>query len=260
MYDDYSKLFERCLLDRKYFSEGLYGLSLKPDAHILDLGCGSGGSTKIISECYPEAIIIGMDCSKEALDYAISKVECERINFIYGDARSIPFSDGMFDCCVSRMMLDITGDSDPYLREMSRILRNGGKLLIYGNVRTTALGPALPRHTLKMLSAYERYLRLSKRQGFDVAYIKSFLEEQCDLEVTTRRIIKDTVDPGRDKLIEYYTVDQKDIDSFSKNNLFTRLHLMRENEVLEYEQDLVRMLLDPDVYLSFEQAIIYAVK
>jgi len=37
---------------------------------ILDLGCGNGAKTRLVTEAYPDAEVVGVDCSKEALDAA----------------------------------------------------------------------------------------------------------------------------------------------------------------------------------------------
>lgn len=37
---------------------------------VLDLGCGNGGKTRLVTEAYPDAEVVGVDLSAEALDAA----------------------------------------------------------------------------------------------------------------------------------------------------------------------------------------------
>ena len=50
-------------------------LDIKPRTMILDLCCGTGDFTKIISKFYPRAKIIGLDFSEEMLKLAKRKIQ-----------------------------------------------------------------------------------------------------------------------------------------------------------------------------------------
>ena len=66
--EDLRRLYERTMLDRKYLFNSLAELQLPKNARIIDIGCGSGGSTQIVRECYPEAEIFGVDNSAAAIE------------------------------------------------------------------------------------------------------------------------------------------------------------------------------------------------
>ena len=75
MNSELNQLYCRAMLDREYLKKALYGLQLKQFCDIADVGCGPGGSTKIIQDCYPNASIVGIDKSKKAIEYARKKAE-----------------------------------------------------------------------------------------------------------------------------------------------------------------------------------------
>ena len=61
MLSDLLKLYERAMLDKEYLEFSLNICRLPDQAKIIDVGCGTGGSTKIIMDCYPNASVIGID-------------------------------------------------------------------------------------------------------------------------------------------------------------------------------------------------------
>lgn len=75
MNSELNQLYCRAMLDREYLKKALYGLQLEQFCDIADVGCGPGGSTKIIQDCYPNASIVGIDKSKKAIEYARKKVD-----------------------------------------------------------------------------------------------------------------------------------------------------------------------------------------
>ena len=56
----------------KYFA--LKELDIKPRSVVLDLCCGTGDFTKIISKFYPRAKVIGLDFSEKMLKLAMKKI------------------------------------------------------------------------------------------------------------------------------------------------------------------------------------------
>ena len=258
--EDLRRLYERTMLDRKYLFNSLAELQLPKNARIIDIGCGSGGSTQIVRECYPEAEIFGVDNSAAAIEYASRLTENEIIKYINSDASHLPFPDNYFDCCVAKMILDIVASPEGILEEMVRILKPHGILLIYGNTKSTAQGTELLKNSDKLIKAYERYTRLTGWKGFNIEYLKEILLQKYKMTVSVQEIIKDTINPGREQLAGYYQMSEKEVEACAQNNVLVKLGLISSEEVIEYEISLNGLLTNSNEYLYFEQAIISAVK
>lgn len=258
MLSDLLKLYERAMLDKEYLEFSLNICRLPDQAKIIDVGCGTGGSTKIIMDCYPNASVIGIDNDFNVLEYATSNVIHKNLKFVCADAKQLPFQKDHFDCCVSRMLLNIVPDSLNYLSEMKRVLKPKGMLILYGNVRSTALGSNLLKNSDKIINGYNRFLRLTNQHGFDVDYIKNILEQELNMKVMVQRIIKDVYNPGRKKLLSYYAIPEEELESSLEENVLVKLKLIKREEIIEYENSLWQVLIDGAEYVSFEQAIIYA--
>lgn len=104
---------------------------------VLDLATGSGDVAFAISKHLPSnALIIGMDFCQPMLDEAVRKQSTAatqqfgNITFTLGDALNLPLADESFDVITIAFGLRNLADRDRGLREMRRILKPGGRLII----------------------------------------------------------------------------------------------------------------------------------
>ncbi len=91
---------------------------LKPDS-ILDVGCGTGYVTDIISGSL-KVNVVGCDLDKKRLSVARRHFNQE---VIVADVTRLPFRDGSFDAVVAMEILEHLQNPDPALSELKRIAR-----------------------------------------------------------------------------------------------------------------------------------------
>ncbi len=73
--------------------------------NILDIGCNCGIFTGFLAEILPEAKVIGIDPSREAIKFAQTRhKKCSNLEFIVGHSDNLPVK-GPFDVVVLRMVL-----------------------------------------------------------------------------------------------------------------------------------------------------------
>ena len=94
---------------------------------ILDVATGSGDLALAIQRRLPHAKIVAADFSPKMLQIARSKGVRETI---IADALQLPFTERSFDCVTIAFGLRNIADWGAALREMSRILGDGGHLLV----------------------------------------------------------------------------------------------------------------------------------
>jgi ubiquinone/menaquinone biosynthesis C-methylase UbiE len=107
----------------------LVRLSIQPGDRVLDVGCGTGVLLAGLAESCPGARLVGIDPVPEMLAIARRRVPAH-VELREGRAERIPAADGSFDLVVSCNMLHYVGDPSSALREMTRVLRPGGRVLI----------------------------------------------------------------------------------------------------------------------------------
>jgi ubiquinone/menaquinone biosynthesis C-methylase UbiE len=93
---------------------------------ILDLGCGTGETTRSLSEICTGCLVVGLDRSTVLLETA--KVRHPTNTFVHGDALALD-AGCAWDACYSERLLMHIHDLDACLRSIERALAPGGLLV-----------------------------------------------------------------------------------------------------------------------------------
>jgi demethylmenaquinone methyltransferase / 2-methoxy-6-polyprenyl-1,4-benzoquinol methylase len=99
----------------------------------LDVCCGTGDIA--LSLAQKGAEVVGLDFSERMLEIARRRqseggADFTRMQFVSGDAQSLPFPDGTFDIITIGYGLRNLTSWETGLREMQRVTRPGGRLVI----------------------------------------------------------------------------------------------------------------------------------
>ena len=92
---------------------------------ILDVGCGTGANLLMLSK-YGDAE--GVDVSEDALAFCRER-GLENVKL--GAAEALPYDDGTFDLVTALDVVEHLDDDLAGLREMRRVLRPGGRVLLF---------------------------------------------------------------------------------------------------------------------------------
>ncbi len=108
---------------------------------ILDLGCGTGSTTLMLKQAFPQAEVIGLDLSPYMLVRAEHKAQTDGldIHWRHGDAEKTGFPDASFDLVTASLLFHETPPavSQSILRESFRLLKVGGEVLILDGSQKT---------------------------------------------------------------------------------------------------------------------------
>jgi ubiquinone/menaquinone biosynthesis C-methylase UbiE len=108
---------------------------------ILDLGCGTGSTTLMLKQAFPQAQVTGLDLSHYMLvmaDHKANKAGLD-IQWRHGNAEETGFPDASFDVVTASLLFHETPPSvsKSILQECFRLLTPGGAVLILdGNQKT----------------------------------------------------------------------------------------------------------------------------
>lgn len=92
----------------------------------LDVGCGEGHNTRIITE--KGALMTGIDISEKFIKHAHQKENKDPLNIKYlvGSGLNLPFGNNIFDFCISTMALMDMANYYKAVQEIHRVLKKGG--------------------------------------------------------------------------------------------------------------------------------------
>jgi SAM-dependent methyltransferase len=102
---------------------------LKVTDDVLDVGCGTGvTSRELTKHLGAEGSVTGLDLSENML--SVARQKCPGVTFHQGSVDAIPLADNSFDLVVSSFMLMFLDDPIAAVREMGRVLRPGGRIVV----------------------------------------------------------------------------------------------------------------------------------
>ncbi len=108
-------------------------VKVKP-RRILDLGCGTGSTTLMLKQAFPDAEVIGLDLSPYMLVRASHKSESAalKIHWLHGNAENTGFASESFDLVTAVLLFHETPSrvSKIILQESFRLLQPGGQMLV----------------------------------------------------------------------------------------------------------------------------------
>ncbi|MFH8487718.1 demethylmenaquinone methyltransferase [Streptomyces longisporoflavus] len=110
--------------DRIWRNRTRQALGLRPGERCLDVACGTGVSTEALARS--GATVVGIDRSPGM----VSRGAHRNVTLQVGDALSLPFRDAEFDAVTIMFGLRNVVDASAALREMSRVVRPGGRLVV----------------------------------------------------------------------------------------------------------------------------------
>jgi demethylmenaquinone methyltransferase/2-methoxy-6-polyprenyl-1,4-benzoquinol methylase len=152
--------------DRAWRRATREALRLEPGERVLDLAAGTAVSTVELAGAGARAV---------AVDFSLGMLRAGRrraVPKVAGDALALPFADGSFDAATISFGLRNVADPDAALRELARVTRPGGRLVVcefsrptWAPLRTVYTGylmRALPAVARRVSSNPDAYVYLAE--------------------------------------------------------------------------------------------------
>jgi len=109
-------------------------LDAKQGERVLEVGPGTGYYTLDVTEWVgPDGSVDILDLQQEMLDHTMRRADeraLANITPTQSDATALPFEDGTYDAAYLVTVLGEIPDQDAALRELSRALKPGGRLVV----------------------------------------------------------------------------------------------------------------------------------
>lgn len=120
--------------DARWRSDAVAAARLAPGMHVLDVACGSGVLTvPLAAAVAARGRAVGVDLAERMLDIARARsvpVGAAQPEYLVADALDLPFEKGTFDAVTIGFGLRNLPDYLAGLREMVRVARPGGRVVV----------------------------------------------------------------------------------------------------------------------------------
>ncbi len=148
-------------------------LAPQPGERILEIGPGTGYYSLDVAESVSTGRLDLFDLQPEMLDHTMRRVAERGLGHVHptqGDARRLPYPDASFDAAYLTAVLGEIPDGDQALRELARVLKPGGRLVVgelFGDPHWIA--PVRLRRRAEAAG-----LSFARRSGTPLAYFARF--------------------------------------------------------------------------------------
>lgn len=105
------------------------GISFERNQKVLFVGVGTGADLELID--HEGLNITAIDFSPDMLKKAKKKYKDSSIQFLEMDAQQMAFENNQFDWIVGSLILSVVPDTGACFREMARVLKPGGELVLF---------------------------------------------------------------------------------------------------------------------------------
>lgn len=116
-----------------YHERLMAAAAIAPDERVLDIGCGTGQTTRDAARSATAGSALGIDLSSRMLDVARRRAAdegVENVAFVDGDAQVHAFEPASFDAAISRSGAMFFGDPVAAFANIARALRRGGRIVL----------------------------------------------------------------------------------------------------------------------------------
>lgn len=171
----------------------LFSNSLAPGSHVLDVGCGPGRDTAILSEKGFD--VTGLDLSAGLLTEA--RNAHPNLRFVQGSMTDLPFGDQSFDgIWANASLLHLPEESDvtQTLSEFYRVLKTGGRVFVYVKAQLGESDTEVVTDALSGSQRFFRYFTLPGLQqslqtaGFHILSAHQYNESEDKLPISRKEV------------------------------------------------------------------------
>jgi ubiquinone/menaquinone biosynthesis C-methylase UbiE len=143
------------LLKRLQAPDIMAALDIQPTDCVLDFGCGSGYMTVEMAKLAAKAT--GIDVNPHLASIKIPRRLAGRLEYVQTSGTGLPFADATFDRILASEVLPMIPEPGPFLAEITRVLKPGGRLVVVNGLGHPLIEQAYAANAPRLAALARRY-------------------------------------------------------------------------------------------------------
>lgn len=232
-------------------------IQIENPKRIIDIGCGTGTSTRALLNRWPDAEIIGLDNSKTMIEAA--KKSTDKIKWMLWDADKDKLPEGKFDLIFSNASLQWVKNTDDLLKNSFAAINDGGAFasqIPYG----TSMAINIAMHNLSKAGKWTKYYEPGFNPPPYYREIGYYYDAFCTLtnNISVWETHYNHVMPSQKHILDWYksTGLKPFLDHLPNEELKTEF----ENDLLEQLNIVYKPQKDGNVLFPFRRLFIICYK
>ncbi len=169
--------------DKEFLSKIISLSNVEPDSTVLDIATGTGFVAVEFAQ-KTKGLIVGSDITREMLGWARKHSQKESVDdhtvFVLAEGSKQPFPDQSFDNVVSRLALHHIPDPGPVVKEMARLVKHRGRVIVADQISPK------DEEIAKFHDEFERFRDPSHQRAQRVSELES-LFRMAGLTISARK-------------------------------------------------------------------------
>lgn len=162
---------------------------------VLDIACGEGYGSALLAASAES--VVGVDVSAETIAHAERKYRLANLRFLAGECRSIPVKAQSIDVVVSFETIEHLEEHQVFMRDIRRVLKPGGLLIISSPDREKYEGRGVEKNPFhKKELSHPEFADLMRQHFQHVALLEQKLVAGSSLEVSVESELENTTTRG----------------------------------------------------------------
>lgn len=143
------------LIKRLQAPDVMAALDIQRTDSVLDFGCGSGYMTVEMAKLAAKAT--GIDVNPYVASIRVPPSLAGRLEYIQTSGTQLPFPDSSFDRILASEVLPMIPEPGPFLAEIKRVLKPGGRLVVANGTGPRAIEDAYATNAPRLAELARRY-------------------------------------------------------------------------------------------------------